>query len=222
MIATKYILKRITISLISFFLVITIVFFIMHSMPSNPFLSGKTLNPKVVEYQKERYGLNKSILNQYIDLIKQVFKFDFGESIFYTNQLVSDLLLNGLKTSILIGSISAMISITIGLFLGIVCAKKNGKLLDKLIIFITNIFISLPSFIIGTLLLWFMGVKLNLFPTRGDSFEGLILPIITLSFYPIAYITRIMRTSMINELSEKYVLAAKARGISKNYYINMF
>jgi oligopeptide transport system permease protein len=119
-----------------------------------------------------------------------------------------------MKTSVKLGVIAAAIAGVFGIVLGAVAALRRNKLIDKIIMVITTAFVSMPSFIMGSLLLVFFAITLSVLPANGAAKGGLILPIITLSLYPMAYITRLTRSSMLDVLGQDYIRTAKAKGVS--------
>ena len=119
-----------------------------------------------------------------------------------------------MKTSAKLGVIAAFMALIVGVLLGSLAALRRNKFIDKCIMVITTAFVSLPSFIMGTLLLAIFSIKLGIFPANGATTGGLILPIITLSLYPMSYITRLTRSSMLDVLGQDYIRTAKAKGVS--------
>ncbi len=119
-----------------------------------------------------------------------------------------------MKTSAKLGLIAAAISTVVGIVLGAVAALRRNKLIDRIIMVITTAFVSMPSFIMGSLLLALFAVKLSLVPANGTTASGLILPVITLALYPTAYITRLTRSSMLDVLGQDYIRTARAKGVS--------
>ena len=154
-------------------------------------------------------------MEQYVNYLKDIVtKFDFGPSIKLRGRQVVDVIADGMKTSIKLGLIAAAIALCSGIVLGCVAALTRNSILDKIIMVITTAFVSMPSFIMGTLLLLIFSVKLGLVPANGESAKGLLLPIITLSLYPMAYITRLTRSSMLDVLGQDYIRTAKAKGVA--------
>ena len=209
-----YILKRILLALLTVWVVITVTFFVMHAVPGGPFLSEKAVSEATQKALEAKYGLDKPVMEQYVNYLKDIVtKFDFGPSIKLRGRQVVDVIADGMKTSIKLGLIAAAIALCTGIVLGCVAALTRNSILDKIIMVITTAFVSMPSFIMGTLLLLIFSVKLGLVPANGESAKGLLLPIITLSLYPMAYITRLTRSSMLDVLGQDYIRTAKAKGI---------
>ena len=210
-----YILKRILLALLTVWVVITVTFFVMRAVPGGPFLSEKAVSEATQKALEAKYGLDKPLMEQYITYLKDIVtKFDFGPSIKLRGRMVIDVIVDGMKTSIKLGLIAAFAALGCGIVLGCVAALTRTSVLDKIIMVITTAFVSMPSFIMGTLLLLTFSVKLGIVPANGETVKGLILPIITLALYPMAYITRLTRSSMLDVLGQDYIRTAKAKGVA--------
>ena len=210
-----YILKRILLALLTVWVVITVTFFVMRAVPGGPFLSEKAVSEAAQKALEAKYGLDKPLMEQYLTYLKDIVtKFDFGPSIKLRGRQVIDVIMDGMKTSVKLGLIAAVIALFSGIVLGSVAALRRNKLIDKIIMVITTAFVSMPSFIMGTLLLLIFAVKLGVVPANGETAKGLVMPIITLSLYPMAYITRLTRSSMLDVLGQDYIRTAKAKGVA--------
>lgn len=210
-----YILKRVVLALVTVLIVISITFFAMHAIPGGPFLGEKAVSPAVLEALEAKYGLDKPLFEQYTTYLKGiVLDFDFGPSLKQRGMMVIDIIMDGLKTSIRLGVIAAAIALAFGLVLGSMASLRRNTLIDRFIMVITTAFVSMPSFIMGTLLLLVFAVKLAIVPANGSTPAGMIMPIITLSLYPMAYITRLTRSSMLDVLGQDYIRTARAKGVS--------
>ncbi len=209
-----YILKRILLAALTVWVVITVTFFVMRAVPGGPFLGEKAISPAAEEALMAKYGLDKPLLQQYGTYLKDIVtKFDFGPSLKLRGRNVIDIIGDGLAVSAKLGLMAAGIALVIGVVLGAVAALRRNKLVDKVIMVITTACISMPSFIMGTLLLLTFALKLQIFPANGETAKGLILPIITLSLSPMANITRLTRSSMLDVLSQDYIRTARAKGV---------
>ena len=210
-----YIIKRILLAIFTVWVVITITFFVMHSIPGGPFVGEKATTPAVQAAMEAKYGLDKPLLEQYGTYLKDIVtQFDFGPSLKQRGRMVIDIIGDGMKTSMKLGLIAAAVATLIGVVLGSVAALRRNKFIDRVIMVLTTAFVSMPSFIIGALLLALFSVKLGWFPANGTTASGLVLPIITLALYPMAYITRLTRSSMLDVLGQDYIRTAKAKGVS--------
>jgi len=210
-----YILKRIALSVLTVWVVITVTFFVMRAVPGGPFLGEKAISEAAQAALEAKYGLDKPLMVQYLTYLKDVVtRFDFGPSIKLRGREVLDIILDGMKTSAKLGVAAAGIALVTGTVLGSVAALRRNKLIDRCIMVITTAFVSMPSFIMGTFLLLLFTVTWTIFPANGAEAGGLVLPIITLSLSPMAHITRLTRSSMLDVLGQDYIRTAKAKGVS--------
>lgn len=215
-----YIAKRILLAIFTVFLVITITFFAMKAVPGGPFLSEKAISAEAQAALEKKYGLDKPVLEQYVTYVGDIVtKFDFGPSIKQRGRTVTDIIIDGMKTSIPLGVAAAGIALVVGVVLGAAAALKRNTVFDKSIMVTMTAFVSMPSFIMGTLLLLLFAVTLQWLPANGTTLSGLILPVITLSLSPMAHITRLTRSSMLDVLGQDYIRTAKAKGVSGNKII---
>ena len=215
-----YIVKRILLSIFTIWVVITITFFVMHAVPGGPFVGEKATTEAVQKAMEAKYGLDKPLMEQYGTYLKDIVtKFDFGPSLKQRGRMVSDIIMDGMKTSVKLGVIAALLSAIVGIVLGALAALRRNKLIDRIIMVITTAFVSMPSFIMGSLLLALFAIKLQWLPANGSTSAGLVLPIITLALYPMAYITRLTRSSMLDVLGQDYIRTARAKGLSNTKII---
>ena len=211
-----YILKRIGLALLTVWVVITVTFFVMHAVPGGPFLGEKAISASAIKALETKYGMDKPLMTQYFTYLKDIVtRFDFGPSIKQRGRMVIDVIGDGMKTSAKLGLVAAFVALIIGVVLGAIAALRRNRIIDKVIMVLTTAFVSMPSFIMGALLLIVFVVKLRWFPGNGATSGGLVLPIITLSLYPMAYITRLTRSSMLDVLGQDYIRTARAKGVSK-------
>lgn len=210
-----YIIKRIVLAILTVWVVITVTFFVMRAVPGGPFMSEKAVTPAAQAALEAKYGLDKPLMEQYFTYLKDVVtKLDFGPSLKQRGRTVMAIISDGMKTSVKLGVTAAFSALAVGIVLGSVAALRRNKFIDKVIMVITTAFVSMPSFIMGSLLLVLFAIKLSILPANGSTTQGLILPIITLALYPMAYITRLTRSSMLDVLGQDYIRTAKAKGVS--------
>ena len=210
-----YILKRVLLAILTIWVVITITFFVMHAVPGGPFMSEKAITKEAQAALEAKYGLDKPLGVQYVTYLKDIVtRFDFGPSLKQRGRQVIDIIGDGLRTSAKLGLIAAALAVVVGVVLGAVAALRRNTLVDKFIMVLTTAFISMPSFIMGSFLLLFLSVKLGWFPANGSTAAGLVLPVVTLSLSPMANITRLTRSSMLDVLGQDYIRTAKAKGVS--------
>ncbi len=210
-----YILKRIGLAILTIWVVITVTFFVMHAVPGGPFMSEKAISEEAQAALEAKYGLDKPLFQQYLTYLKDIVtKFDFGPSLKQRGRDVLDIIGDGMKTSAKLGVFAAAIALVTGVVFGAVAALRRNKFIDRVIMVVTTAFVSMPSFIMGTFLLILFAVTWAILPANGATAAGLILPIFTLSLSPMANITRLTRSSMLDVLGQDYIRTAKAKGVS--------
>ena len=212
----KYILKRVALAVLTVWVVITVTFFVMRAVPGGPFLGEKAITPEAQAALEAKYGMDKPLMVQYVTYLKDVAtRLDFGPSLKLRGREVIDIIGDGMKVSAKLGLTAAGIALVVGVVLGAVAALRRNKFIDKVIMVLTTAFISMPSFIMGTLLLLVFAQILGWLPANGETTAGLILPVITLSLSPMANITRLTRSSMLDVLGQDYIRTARAKGVSQ-------
>lgn len=212
---TFYILKRILLAILTIWIVITITFFVMHAVPGGPFIGEKAISKEATAALEAKYGLDKPLAEQYFTYLKDIVtRFDFGPSLKQRGRNVIDIIMDGMRTSAKLGLIAAVGAALLGVVLGATAALRRNTILDKVIMVITTAFVSMPSFIMGSFLLIIFSVNLGWLPANGSTEAGLVLPVITLGLYPMSYITRLTRSSMLDVLGQDYIRTARAKGVS--------
>lgn len=210
-----YILKRLLLAVVTVWVVITVTFFVTRIVPGGPFMSEKALSAEAQAALEAKYGLDKPVGEQYVTYLKDIVtEFDFGPSLKQRGRTVTEVIMDGMGVSIKLGLIAAFSALAVGIVLGSIAALRRNKFIDKVIMVITTAFVSMPSFIMGSLLLVIFAIKLAILPANGEAAGGLFLPIVTLALYPMAYITRLTRSSMLDVLGQDYIRTAKAKGVS--------
>ena len=217
----KYIAKRIGMALVTIFVVATLTFFVMNLVPGGPFLSEKAISPEATAALEAKYGLDKPLFEQYVTYMKGAVQFDFGDSLKQRGRTVGSIIASKFPVSAKLGGLAVLVSLLIGVPLGCVAAMNRGKIVDNVIIVIATCGIAVPSFVVCTLLLYLFGVNLGWLPTFGlTTWQHYIMPVMALAFYPTAYITRLMRSSMLDVLGQDYMRRAKAKGLSE--FVSLF
>ena len=211
---TRYVIKRVFLAFVTVFALSLITFFAMNAIPGGPFNKEKASSKEVQAMLEKRYNLDKPLGEQYVLYMKGVFHGDWGIST-KTGRDIWTTLSSSFKVSAKLGLIAAGVAIVCGLVLGSIAALNRNKLPDRLIIFFTTLATSMPSFVLASLLLLVFCVKLKWVPAWSAENDNIILPIIALAAYPMAYITRLTKTSMLDSLSQDYVRTARAKGVPK-------
>lgn len=211
----KYILKRICISLVTIWVVVTVTFFLMRLLPGGPFSGEKKLPPSVQMNLEAKFGMNKPLGEQYTTYIKSVAKGYLGPSMFYEGRSVNEIIATHFPTSAKLGGISVLFSLIIGILMGIISAIKQDKWQDRLTMFISTLGVTIPSFVLATILMYVFAVKLKMVPALGLSKpSSYVLPTIALAGYNVAFIARLSRSSLVEIIRQDYIRVAKAKGMS--------
>lgn len=210
----KYVVKRVLLAILTIFIVSAITFFSMYAIPGGPFSSEKALSPAVMAALEARYGLDQPIPVQYVNYMKQLLlHHDFGVSL-KTGRDVFETITTGMQVSAKLGLSAAAVAIAFGLVLGSVAALNRGKVIDRIIVFFTTLATSAPSFVLATLLLLVFSIQLGWVPVWSATEQNYVLPVISLCLYPMAYITRLTKTSMLDALNQDYIRTARAKGVA--------
>ena len=215
----RYILKRTVIALITVLVLITIIFALVRMLPGDPFISEKT-NLAIRDKMMAYYGLDKPIFQQWLTYVGNLLRGDLGVSLKYPGRMVNATIAQTFPYSAGLGVRALLVALSLGLFLGTMAAQKAGKALDVICVLIAIIGISMPDFIIGTILQLVFSIKLKWLPAaQWESWRHMILPVIALSLYTLALITRLMRSSMLEVTHQDYILTARAKGLSPRQVI---
>ncbi len=193
----------------------------LNLVPGSPFTGKGTLPPEIIANLENKYHLREPIVNQYLRYMGGLLKGDLGPSLKYINRNVNEIIFSSLPISLLLGINALIVSIPFGLLFGIVSAfskinniSKGFKIIGNICFFVLTMGISLPNFLIAALLINIFALKLKILPVAlFESPYHLILPVLTLSFLPAAYVARITRTQIINELGEEYIRTLRAKGL---------
>ena len=221
----RYILKRIIYSFITILVLVTITFLLMQLLPGEPFTAGKALPDSVMQALEKKYGLDKPVLQQLFIYIGNALRGDFGISI-PDGRAVTDVIAEAFPVSFSLGIRALLFAFIMGILLGVVAAVKRGTVWDSAAMFFALVGVSVPSFIMGAVLQYFLGLKLyqatgvQVFAVIGWSdFNSKILPAFALAFGSMATVSRLMRTSMLDVLSQDYIKTAKAKGLSQRQIV---
>lgn len=215
----KYIGKRLVASILTIWVVITLTFFLMRLMPGGPFDSDK-LTPQIKANMEAKYGMDKPLMEQYAMYMKNLLHGDFGESMIFKGRKVSDTISTSFPASAKVGLVAVATATLVGIGLGVTAALKGGKWPDKLIVVFVTLGTTIPSFVIGAVLIYFLAVYLGLLPATGfSSWKNYIMPVIALSMASMSFITRLTRSKLLDVLKSDYIRTAKAKGLSKGKVI---
>ncbi len=215
----SYLVKRFLMALLTIFLVIAITFFVMHAIPASPFSSEKAKSDAVIAALEAKYGFDKPVHIQFVNYLKNILHGDFGLSTGWVGNTVMELIAGGFSYSARIGFTAGILALIFGVVLGSIAALNRGRFVDKVIQVVTTALVAMPSFVMGTILLLVFALQLNWLPSLGNQPGGLVLPVISLMLYPMAYVTRLQRSSMLDVLGQDYIRTARAKGVSNRKVI---
>lgn len=212
----KFVLKRLLMAIVTMWVIITITFVIMHSVPGDPFAREGKMPEQVYQNLRAQYGLDKPVGEQYVIYLKNIMKGDFGKSMKSQAETVNQMIKRGAPVSAQIGLQAFIISIILGPALGSIAALYQNKMPDYITMILAIIGISVPSFIFATLLVQFVAKQVAWLPISGwGTFSHSILPSLSLALMPIAASARLMRSSMLEVLGQDYIRTARSKGLSK-------
>lgn len=189
-------------------------FGLMHQVPGGPFVSEKHMPPEAIANINRKYGLDQPIYVQYVKWLGAVVQGDFGIPFQSPTETVVSVIARAWPVTLAVGAITIAIAYGFGIFFGVVAALWQNSWIDRTVTFVSTLGLTLPNFIIGFLLVYFLSVKFRLLPTGGwGKPTHLIMPVIAYSLGPMAIVARYTRTSMLEVLRSEYVRLARARGI---------
>ena len=225
----KYVLKRLAYSIVTLFVLVALTFFLQHMLPGDPFIGDKALPDATMEALRAKYGLDKSLPEQFLIYLGNCLRGDLGLSI-QNNRPVTTIIYESFLVSFDLGIRAIIFALVLGVFLGTVAAIKRGKAIDTVCMFIALVGVSVPSFIMASLLQYFLGLQLTtalkdagmsaMFAATGwEAPNSKILPVLALGFGSLAQISRLTRTSMLDVLGQDYIKTARAKGLSQGAII---
>lgn len=221
----KYILKRGLMAVLTLFIVTCLTFLLMNAIPGNPWLSEKTPPQATIDALNEKYGLDQPVIVQLGKYLGNIVQGDFGNSIkMQKDRPVLDIITTMFPLSAKIGIIAISWAILVGVPLGCLAAYKRGTWVDSLLRVICTIGISMPGFVVATILLHVFtgGIEgFKIFPTGFDpnTWRSYVLPCAALGFYPMCYLSRQTRTAMLDSINQEYIKTARAKGLKNKKII---
>ena len=212
----KYVLKRILSALVTIFFIITITFFLMKAIPGNPFAAEKMPNPEIEAAMMAKYGLDQPLWKQYIIYLGNFLRGDFGVSYTKAGLTVNKVIADGFPFSLTIGIYASLVVVFAGILFGSVCALRQNKLIDRFFMVLSTLGSTIPSFVLATGFLFLFSKTLGLVPAFGvDEVAGYIGPVLVIGAFPLSFITRLTRTSLVEVQPQDYIRTARSKGISE-------
>jgi oligopeptide transport system permease protein len=213
---TILIVRKCAFACLSLLLLVSLTFCLLQVVPGDPFQQEQALPEEIYAALKNYYGLNQPFFQQYLLYLKHLLTFNFGPSLIYPGRSATQMICESFPISAYLGAEALLAALPIGILLGAAAAMKRNRWTDRLSMLYSLIGISLPSFIIATLLQYLLAYKLNWLPiARWGSFSQTILPALALAAVPAAFIFKMTRTLLINELKQNYIRTAYAKGLSQ-------
>ncbi len=210
----RYLIRRLLWMIPVLISISLITFVLMHSVPGGPWDRSKQLAPQVVENLNRRYGLDKPLWEQYTSFVGNAARGDLGVSFIYQDRKVTDVILEGLPVTATLAFAAIIFAILIGIPLGVIAALRQNSWVDYLSLFFATIGASVPNFVMGIVLIILLSVGLHLLPTGGwGSWQKVVMPAMSLGFYPGALLARMTRASMIEAMRQDYVRTARSKGL---------
>ena len=207
-------IKRILLALLTVLIICMITFFAMHAVPGGPFTRDKAWSQATIDALNARYGLDKPLFTQFINYMKGLLKGDFGVSL-KNGREISDIIAESFPISARLGLMAMAFALTLGIIFGSFAAIMRNKLPDRIIVFLSTLFTAVPSFVLATLLLLVFSIKLGWVPVWSANETHYVLPVMALAAYPMAYTTRLSKTSMLDALGQDYIRTAKSKGVAR-------
>lgn len=216
----RYFAKRFGMMLIALFLIVLLTFVIMHSIPGGPFTSDRKVPKEVEAALNEKYHLDRPLPEQFFEYLSGLLHGDLGPSYKYTGKQVNDFIANGFPVSAKLGCVTIVFVLLAAVPMGILAAVKNGRWQDMAVMAVATIGVTIPSFVIASILIYIFSFRLNLLPTYGvDTWKGYILPVVALGGYSLSYMARLMRSSLLEVMGQDYIRTARAKGLSETKVI---
>jgi oligopeptide transport system permease protein len=212
---TRYLIKKGLLLLFSLFLVASLTFFLMHTIPGDPFTQERAIPEEIMKAMYAHYGLDQPLHTQYFSYLEKVITWDLGPSFKYQGRTVNEIIREGFPVSCILGLAALVLAITGGITLGSIASLHQLKWQDHAMMVIAVLGISVPSFILATFLQYIFAMKLDLVPVaRWGSVSQAILPALALSALPMAFIARLTRSNMVEVMQQDYIQTAKSKGLS--------
>ena len=210
----RYVIKRLILAVVTVIIICAVTFFAMHAIPGGPFNREKALSPATIAALEARYNMDKPVPVQFMLYMKGILGGDFGVSL-KNGREIKDVIGESFPISCRLGLTAVIIALILGTIFGSIAALNRNKWPDRVIVFFSTLMTSMPSFVLATLLLLVFCIRLGWFDVWSTEGGNYVLPIISLAAYPMAYTTRLAKTSMLDALSQDYIRTANAKGVAK-------
>jgi oligopeptide transport system permease protein len=217
----RRLLHRLALSVLTLFVIAAATFFLMHHIPGGPFSRERALPPEIEANLARKYNLDEPVLAQFAHYLGRAIRGDLGPSFQHEGRTTNDIIRDGFPKSATLGVAGFLIAIAIGLPTGILAALRRHRLPDRALMLLSVLGVSVPSFILASLLQYYVSYRLGWAPAAGwgESPWQVILPALALAGFPVAFISRLTRTSMLNILDSDWLRTASAKGLARSRVI---
>jgi oligopeptide transport system permease protein len=213
----RFIVRRLLQVIPVLFVIITATFFMVRFVPGGPFTVEKAIPPEILKNLEAHYGLDQPLWRQYLSYLGKIAHGDLGPSFKYSNRTVNEIIADKLPVSLELGSLALLVALLVGLPLGVLAAVRRNSWLDYVASSVGMLGISIPTFVLGPLLVLFFAIHLGWVNASGwYGPSDRVLPALTLGFVYAAYIMRLTRGGMLEVLNQDYIRTARAKGASES------
>jgi peptide/nickel transport system permease protein len=228
-----YIIRRLLIGVVIILIVTVMIFLFMRLLPGDPLViyvsqsDMSSLSPEQMAALKHKFGLDKSMPLQYVNWITGIFRGDFGRSIYYDVQ-VGRLIGERMPVTLHLGAMSLILSSILGISFGVICALRRGTWIDTVVTLLANVGVTMPAFWLGIILIYLLALKAGWLPVHGytSPFDDLwlstkqvVMPVVCLSLFSLASLTRLTRSSMLEVTNQDFIRTAWAKGLKEGVII---
>ncbi|MDR3164616.1 MAG: ABC transporter permease [Synergistaceae bacterium] len=210
----RFVISRVFSIALTLAVIVTLTFFMMHSIPGGPFAQDKEVPPEVLRVLEAKYRLDEPLYVQYANYVKGLLVWDLGPSFQKIGVSVNDIIKQSMPASAKLGAVTFVFVLLIGIPAGIFSAVKRDSFPDQAIRFMATLGQTIPSFVLATLLIYIFSSRLRIFPTFGlRTWKHFVLPAIALGGYSLSFVTRLVRSSMLEAMGQDYIRTARAKGV---------
>lgn len=212
----RFLLKRLLHALAVLWVVATLTFVLLHITPGGPFDRERRLPLEVMANIAAKYHLDEPLWSQYVRYMKGIVHGDLGPSYKYLDRNVSDIVADTLPVSASLGALALLLALALSFPVGVSAAYYHNSWTDRFCLFLATLGISLPSFVLGALLIWIFSLQLGWFQAgRWGDMSSVVLPTLTLGAAPAAYLSYLLRSSLLDALGEDFIRTARAKGLKE-------
>lgn len=209
----RYFIKRVALALVTLFFIMTLTFVLMHLIPGDPFEAQNIQRAEIREALYAKYGLDQPVPQQYVKYMTDFIRGDFGVSYQKTDTTVNEIIFTGFPYSLRIGIWASLLIVAVGVSMGVLAALRHNRITDRVLMVVATVGATIPSFVIAAGFLYIFSRTLGWVPSFGvGTWKHYIGPVVSVSVFSIAFISRLARTSVLEEMNKDYIRTARAKG----------